>query len=77
MVCATVARMDAHDERGTPIAPPPGVARRAGAMAGIVILIALALALIWRVYLHRERTDDRPDEPELVRKNYEHAPVKS
>lgn len=58
------------------IAAPPGVARRTGAVVGIVLLIALALMLMWRVYLHHERTDDFGDEPALVRKNFQEAEPK-
>ena len=45
----------------------PGVARRIAALAGIVIVIALALSLLWRVYLHHQQADpyDR-DEPVTV-----------
>lgn len=46
---------------------PLGVARRIASLAGIVVLIALALTLLWRVYLHHEQADpyDR-DEPVTV-----------
>ena len=40
--------------------------RRAGAMIGIVILLVLALGLMWRVYLHHQRSRSLPDEPSLV-----------
>ena len=45
----------------------PDVARRIAALAGIVIVIALALSLLWRVYLHHQQADpyDR-DEPVTV-----------
>ena len=59
------------DPGGMTIAAVPGVARRTGAMIGIVVLIALALMLVWRVYLHHERTDEFGDEPALVRKNFQ------
>ena len=35
-------------------------------MIGLVVLIALAVALMWRVYLHHERTDELADEPAFV-----------
>lgn len=46
---------------------PLDVARRIASLAGIVVLIALALVLLWRVYLHHEQADpyDR-DEPVTV-----------
>ena len=46
---------------------PLGVARRIASLAGIVVLIALALVLLWRVYLHHEQAEpyDR-DEPVTV-----------
>jgi hypothetical protein len=46
---------------------PVDVARRIASLAGIVVLIAFALALLWRVYLHHEQADpyDR-DEPVTV-----------
>ena len=36
---------------------PLDVARRIASVAGIVILIALALAFLWRVYLHHHQAD--------------------
>jgi hypothetical protein len=51
---------------GTPVAAPPGMFRRITAMIGIVIVIALALGLMWRVYLHHENSRTLPDEPTLV-----------
>ncbi|HVE70697.1 MAG TPA: hypothetical protein VNI54_04955 [Thermoanaerobaculia bacterium] len=36
---------------------PLDVARRIAALAGIVVLIALALSLLWRVYLHHQQAD--------------------
>ena len=46
---------------------PLDVARRIASLAGIVVLIALALVLLWRVYLHHEQAEpyDR-DEPVTV-----------
>lgn len=46
---------------------PLDVARRIASLAGIVALIALALVLLWRVYLHHEQAEpyDR-DEPVTV-----------
>lgn len=46
---------------------PLDVARRIAALAGIVIVIALALALLWRVYLHHQQADPYGrDEPVTV-----------
>jgi hypothetical protein len=39
------------------------MARRLAALAGMVILLVLALTLLWRVYLHHIRVN--PDEPEM------------
>ena len=36
-------------------------------MIGIVMLLGLALAMMWRVYEHHERSIALPDEPALVR----------
>lgn len=36
-------------------------------MVGIVLVLALAIALMWRVYRHHERSRSVPDEPSLVR----------
>jgi hypothetical protein len=47
-------------------APPVSAARRLAAMIGIVILLGLAGALIWRVYLHHERSNSLHGEPDLV-----------
>ncbi|HYC90879.1 MAG TPA: hypothetical protein VEO54_16800 [Thermoanaerobaculia bacterium] len=46
---------------------PLDVTRRIASLAGIVILLALALVLLWRVYLHHQQADpyDR-DEPVTV-----------
>ena len=46
---------------------PLDVTRRIASLAGIVVLIALALTLLWRVYLHHQQADpyDR-DEPVTV-----------
>jgi hypothetical protein len=41
--------------------------RRAAAMMTMLILLGLALAMMWRVYLHHERSIGIPDEPALVR----------
>jgi hypothetical protein len=42
-------------------------------MIGIVMLLGLALAMMWRVYEHHERSIAVPDEPALVR--YSAAPA--
>ena len=39
--------------------------RRLGGILGLVIAISLALALIWRVYIHHKRADHR-DDPAVV-----------
>lgn len=51
---------------GTTVAGPAAMLRRFGAMIGIAVILALVLALMWRVYLHRERSRMPPDEPALV-----------
>ncbi|HUP49630.1 MAG TPA: hypothetical protein VNA04_12665 [Thermoanaerobaculia bacterium] len=58
--------MPADVHPGTPVAGPGSVARRVSAMLGIVVVIGLALALMWRVYLHHQRSRMPPDEPTLV-----------
>lgn len=40
--------------------------RRFGAMIGIVLVLALALTLLWRVYLHHEQAHEVEDEPAVV-----------
>ena len=43
------------------------VARRIASLAGIVVLVALALALLWRVYLHHSQADPyEREEPATV-----------
>ena len=49
------------------VRPPGGIFRRTAAMLAIVLLLGLALAMMWRVYLHHERSIAVPDEPALVR----------
>lgn len=46
---------------------PLDVARRLASIAGIIVLLALALVLLWRVYLHHQQADpyDR-EEPVTV-----------
>lgn len=44
------------------------MARRVTALVGIVVIIGLALILMWRVYLHHERTR-QGEEPTLVALN--------
>jgi hypothetical protein len=36
--------------------------RRAGAMIGMAVVIALALVLVWQVYLHRDQSGHTDDE---------------
>ena len=36
---------------------PLNVARRIAALAGIVVLLALVLSLLWRVYVHHRQAD--------------------
>ena len=36
---------------------PLDVARRIASIAGIIVLLALAVALLWRVYLHHQQAD--------------------
>ena len=48
----------------------PGVARRIAALAGIIVLLALALSLLWRVYVHhRQANPYERDEPVTVELN--------
>lgn len=35
-------------------------------MIGMVVIVALALSLMWRVYRHHERSRSTPDQPSLV-----------
>jgi hypothetical protein len=47
---------------------PLDVTRRIASLVGILVLIALALTLLWRVYLHHEQADPyERDEPVTVR----------
>jgi hypothetical protein len=47
---------------------PLDMTRRIAALAGIVVVIALALTLLWRVYLHHEQADPYArEEPVTVR----------
>ena len=36
-------------------------------MIAIIVLLGLALAMMWRVYLHHQRSIADPDEPALVK----------
>jgi hypothetical protein len=46
---------------------PLAVARRLASIAGIIVLLALALTLLWRVYLHHQQADPYTrDEPVTV-----------
>jgi len=40
--------------------------RRVGAILGIFAIVGLAVALIWRVYLHHEQIRDVEEVPALV-----------
>lgn len=42
------------------------MARRIGAIAGILLLLGLALVLVWRVYLHHRDSGVDEREPEVV-----------
>lgn len=47
---------------------PLDVTRRIAALAGFIIVVALALTLLWRVYLHHLEADpDAREEPVSVR----------
>ena len=47
---------------------PLDVARRIAALAGFLALVALALLLLWRVYVHHVQADPyERDEPATVR----------
>jgi hypothetical protein len=39
--------------------------RRLGALAALIVTVALALWLMWRVYVHHKRSEHR-DEPAVV-----------
>jgi hypothetical protein len=39
--------------------------RRHGALVALIVTIALALGLMWRVYVHHKRSEHR-DEPAVV-----------
>ena len=40
--------------------------RRVGAILGILAIVGLALALIWRVYLHHQQIRDVEEVPAVV-----------
>jgi hypothetical protein len=42
------------------------MARRISAMLGIVVIVALALLLMWRVYLHHRAAGDDEDVPGVI-----------
>ncbi len=42
------------------------MARRIGAMLGIVVIVGLVLFLMWRVYLHHRQVGDEDEEPGVI-----------
>ena len=48
------------------IAQIMNMARRLGAIAGIIVILGLVLALVWRVYLHHRDSGVGEDEPAVV-----------
>lgn len=42
------------------------MARRLGAMIGILVIVGLALLVMWRVYLHHRATGDNDEEPGVI-----------
>ena len=57
---------DLRDMSGNSIAGAAFMARRVGAIIGIVVVIGLALSLMWRVYLHHRQIRDVDEEPAVV-----------
>jgi len=47
---------------GNLIARPGGMARRVAALFGFVAVVALALTLLYRVYIHHTRTEHYDDD---------------
>ena len=64
-VCYGEAMLE-ESPAGHPVAAPTGMFRRVMAMIGIAVVLTLALALMWRVYLHHENSRVPTDEPTLV-----------
>jgi hypothetical protein len=53
---------------------PLDVTRRIVSLAGIIVLIVLALTLLWRVYLHHRQADPyEREEPVTVELDVRHA----
>ena len=48
------------------VAEIPLMARRLTALVGIVVIVSLALALMWRVYLHHQQIRDVEEVPAVV-----------
>jgi hypothetical protein len=42
------------------------MARRIGAMLGMIIIVGLVCILMWRVYLHHRQSGDESDEPGVI-----------
>lgn len=51
---------------GIGIAGLASMTRRVGAILGIVAIVGLAVALIWRVYLHHRQIPDVEEVPAVV-----------
>ncbi len=42
------------------------MARRVGAMFGMLVIVGLALFLMWRVHVHHQQTGGEDDEPSVI-----------
>lgn len=54
-----------YESGGTPVARRGSVARRVTAFLGIVAIVLIVLAVMWRVYRHHQSGAPR-DEPTIV-----------
>jgi hypothetical protein len=57
--------VDGAADRGMPIARAGDMARRIVAFVTMVVVIAIAIAVMWRVYLHHASTGPH-EEPTIV-----------
>jgi hypothetical protein len=51
--------------------------RKLGALVGIVVVVGLALALMWHVYLHHQRAGQREEPPVVILAVPSEIPVKT
>ena len=42
------------------------MARRIGAMFGMVLIVGMTLFLMWRVYIHHKQAGGEDDEPSVI-----------